>query len=60
MYVKKKKPNLIIAAPLFQRPGVELLLSAPPGAAPSPLPPSLYPLLPAGGAGGGPVLGACP
>lgn len=40
--------------------GGELLLSAPPSAAPSTLPSSLYPVLPAGGARGGPVLGAHP
>lgn len=40
--------------------GGELLLSAPPSAAPATLSPSLHSVLPAGGAGGGPVLGAHP
>lgn len=40
--------------------GGELLLSAPPSAAPSTLPTSLHPVLPAGGAGGGAVLGPHP
>lgn len=38
----------------------ELFLTASPSAAPSTLPSSLHAVLPAGGAGGGPVLGAHP
>lgn len=55
----RTRSNLLLLS-LLQCGGGELLLSAPPCAAPSPLPSSLHPLLPAEGAGGGAVLGAHP